>query len=120
MKFFLDENIPFSVTDSIKELGFEVEHARTSDLRGAPDKKIAEYARKQQSILITKDLEFGSSILYPKGSHYGLLILRLPNQWAADKVIKAIKEFLTKIDPQELVNSITVLEIGKYRMRKVA
>ena len=69
MKFFLDENIPLSVTDSIKSLGFEVEHVRTSGLRGATDKQIAKYAQKQQAILVTKDLEFGSSILYPKDSH---------------------------------------------------
>lgn len=117
MKFFLDENMPLSVANSLKELNFEVEHARTSGLRGAPDKQIAEYARKQQAILVTKDLEFGSSILYPKGSHYGLLILRLPHKWTPEKVTKALKEFLTKIDTKRLTKAITILEVGKYRIR---
>lgn len=37
MKFFLDENISLSVADSIKELNFEVEHARTAGLNGATE-----------------------------------------------------------------------------------
>ncbi len=120
MKFFLDENMPSSVADIIKKLGFEVEHARICGLRGASDKQIAEHARKHQAILVTKDLEFGSSILYPKDSHYGLLVLRLPYKWTSEKVIKTLKEFLTKTDLQKLINSITILEIGRYRTRKIA
>lgn len=119
MKFFLDENLPLSLEESIKKLGFEVKHARTVGLNGATDKTIANYAKKKESILITKDLEFGNLIIYPKNSHYGLIILRLSHNLTTEKITKILKEFLTKIDIQKLVNSIIILELGSYRIRKL-
>ena len=117
MRFLLDENIPFSVLDIITNSGFEAEHVRNIGMQGSGDKQVAEYAKKQKAVLITKDLEFGNLLIYPKNSHYGLLILKLPYTFSAKQISKVLKEFLTKIDIKELVNSITILEIGKYRIR---
>ncbi len=117
MKFLLDENIPIFVVDIIMQLGFEVEHVRKIGLRGATDKEIAEYARNKKAILVTKDIEFGSLILYHKNSHYGLLLLRLPHYYNAKQIAEVIKKFLIKTKPEILVNSIVVLEIGRYRRR---
>lgn len=117
MKFFLDENVPRSVLGLLQEYSFEVEHASETLLRGASDKDIANYARKNNAILITKDLEFGSSILYPKGSHYGVLILRLPYHFTADKIKNYLRSFLARTNPIDLVNTISILELGRYRRR---
>ena len=117
MKFFLDENIPLSINNTIKNLGFKVEHTRNVGLTGSPDKEIAEYARKQNAILVTRDIEFGSRILYPKNSHYGLLILRLPFNFSAKQISENLKKFLNNINVEILVNSITILELGRYRRR---
>lgn len=119
MKFFIDENLPLSIVDLLKSRGFNAEHVRTSGLSGATDKEIAEYAKKQKAILVTKDLEFGSLILYPENSHYGLLILRLPNHFTAKQIILLLKKFFSKIKPHLLINTLTVLEVGKYRMRRI-
>ena len=117
MKFFLDENIPLSINNTIKNLGFKVEHTRNVGLTGSSDKEIAEYARKQNAILVTRDIEFGSRILYPKNSHYGLLILRLPFNFSAKQISENLKKFLNNINVEILVNSITILELGRYRRR---
>ena len=66
MKFFLDANIPLSVIDDIKELNFEVDHARKIGLASASDKEIADYSKKEKAILVTKDLEFGNTMIYQK------------------------------------------------------
>ena len=119
MKFFLDENIPLSIIKVISKLSFEVEHAINAGLRGASDKEIAEYAKKQNAILITKDVGFGSILLYPKGSHYGLLVLRLPNYFNTEQIAEALKDFFSKVKPENLINHITILEAGKYRIRHI-
>ncbi len=119
MKFFLDENMPISAINVFLKLNFEAEHCKDSKLIGSSDSKIAEYARKQKAILVTKDLEFGSLLIYPKNSHYGLLILRLPNNFTAKKINESLEEFLRNIKVEDLINSITVLEIGRYRVRKL-
>ena len=74
MKFILDENMPLSVRDTLRESGHEVEHIRETSLQGASDFEIANHARKKNAILITKDIEFGSIILYPENAHYGSIV----------------------------------------------
>jgi len=117
MKIFLDENIPRSFAIELRNIGFETQHVANVGLTGATDKDIATYAKKQKSILITKDLEFGSFILYPKGTHYGLIIIRLPNNFTPDKVLKILKNFLVNIGENNLIGKIVVLEVGRYRIR---
>lgn len=116
MKFFLDENVPLSAIDAIRNLGFEVEHARSAGLGGRPDREIANYAKKRRAVLVTK---FGSLALYPKNAHHGLLVLRLPHYYTASQIAEALKAFLTKISPEALTGSITVLEAGRYRIRRI-
>lgn len=115
MKFFLDENLPLSLTKNIIALGFQAEHVRMVGLRGAEDKEIAAYAKKCQAILITK--EFGSLLFYPPGSHYGLLLLRLSASFTSIKIKQAVVGFLQRVSPNELEHSLIVLEVGKYRRR---
>jgi predicted nuclease of predicted toxin-antitoxin system len=104
----------------MRELGLEAEHARNVGLRSAPDKDIAEYARKRKAILVTKDLEFGSPLVYPVHSHYGVLIVRLPHYFTAQQIAAAVKKFLSRVKPDILAGAITVLEPGRYRIRKIA
>ena len=119
MKFFLDENLPLSLSEVFTESGFETEHAKTSGLRGATDKEIAKYALKQKKILVTKDLEFGSLLLYPQGSHYGLIVIRVPFNFKTDQIKRVVKNFISKTHAADLINTITIVEVGKYRSRKL-
>ncbi len=119
MKFFLDENLSYSTVEVFKKLGFSVEHVRDVKLQGATDKEIASYAKSIKAILVTKDVEFGSIVLYPPGSHFGVIILRLPHQSTSEDINAALGKFLKTIDCSSLVNSITVIEKGRYRKRKV-
>ncbi|HLC71303.1 MAG TPA: DUF5615 family PIN-like protein [Candidatus Nanoarchaeia archaeon] len=117
MKLFLDENLPLSFVESLQKLGFLVEHVRTAGLQGADDQQIALYAKSQKLILITKDVEFGSLLLYPSGSHYGLVVLRLPDNFKKEQIFTALTNFLAP--GKNLAGFITIVEIGKYRVRKL-
>ncbi|MFP3872547.1 MAG: DUF5615 family PIN-like protein [Candidatus Natronoplasma sp.] len=119
IRFFLDENMPKSSAEILKDLGFEVEHARTAGFRGKTDEEIAKYAKEQGAVLVTKDLDFGNMLWYPKGSHYGLLIIRLPHDYSAKQITSKLKEFISNIDVEELVDHITILELGRYRVREI-
>ena len=119
MKFLVDENLPFSTIALLKEIGFEAEHVCDVGLRGASDKQIAEYAKQQKAILITRDLEFGSLLLYPKSSHYGLIVLRVPCFFKTEQIKWLLKSFLMRVRPMQLPHTLTVVEAGRYRMRKL-
>jgi len=118
MKFILDENLPYLLINSLKSIGHPTIHIRNTELKGQPDKKIAEFAKKQKAILITKDLEFGSTLIYKINSHYGLIITRFPNYFNAEQITSNVINFIKSININELVGSIVILELGKYRIRE--
>ena len=118
LNFFLDENIPSSIAKMLLSLGHKVEHARTK-MQGYLDEQIALYAKQNNAILITKDLELGSPLIYPVGSHYGLIIIRTPLHFTAKQITEMLKEFIESIDCHDLINSIVTLELGRYRIRKL-
>ncbi|MBI5002713.1 DUF5615 family PIN-like protein [Candidatus Woesearchaeota archaeon] len=119
MKLFLDENISLLLVFELQKLGFEVEHAISVGLRGAKDGEIAQYAKKQKAILVTKDIEFGSLLLYPKGTHYGLIILRFPCYFTTPLILKHLKIFLINGEEKDLMGKMAIVEIGKYRVRDI-
>ena len=119
MRFVLDENMPLSSVALLQNIGHNVEHIIKTNLRGADDKDIADYSKNKKAILITKDIEFGSIILYPRGAHYGLIVVRLPNYFNGNQITKALEEFLGIIDREQLIGALTILELGKYRIRSL-
>jgi len=119
MRFFLDKNIPKSVIAVLQNESHLAEHARTIFPQETTDEKIADYAKNNNAILITKDLEIGSLIIYPKGSHYGIIIIRFPYYFTANQIASNFGQFLKRVNHEELKGHITILELNRYRMRKL-
>ena len=117
MKFFLDANLPYSSKEVLEKFA-EVIHTRDVGLSNASDKEIIDYASKNKLVLVTKDLEFANILIYPIKSHYGVIALRLPNYFTAKQINKSLKEFLDSVNVKELENSVTIVELGRYRTRK--
>lgn len=118
MKFFLDANIPYSALEIFTELNLEAEHARNVGLSRASDKEIMDYAIKNNSILVTKDLEFANIRIFPIAMHYGIIILRLPSFFKAFEFVNILKTFLISIDLNSLEKSIAIVKLGRYRIRR--
>lgn len=118
MKLLLDENLPFSFVENLTELGFSVEHVRMVGLRGKSDTEIASYAKQHSFIIITKDIEFGSLVVHPVGTHHSVIILRLSNLFKKDQIFTVLKRFLLSAKEEELIKSISIVQLGKYRIRK--
>jgi predicted nuclease of predicted toxin-antitoxin system len=118
MKFLLDENLPRSLAQEVKNLNHEVITVFYAGLQGSDDRIIAKYALQQKAILVTKDLEFGSRLYYPKGSHYGLFIIKLPHNSTKEMIINDIIILLTDIDVSLFSGNMIILERNKYRIRK--
>jgi predicted nuclease of predicted toxin-antitoxin system len=109
--------MPLSLIDTLKEKGHQVDHVKKL-FKEASDIQIAKYAKKHKAILITKDIEFGSKIIYPKESHFGLIILRLPYYFTSKKIAYYLDKFLEEINPKQLINKRAILQLGRYRIRE--
>ena len=116
MKFLIDADSPYSLIEVLKSYAHDAVHAGDV-LKFATDDKILEYANKNNCIIVTRDLGFAEMFLKNKG--FGLILVRLPYNFTSSKVIKIFKNFMKEIDVNKLVNSITVLELGRYRNKKI-
>lgn len=116
MKFLIDADSPYSLIDIFKKHGYNAVHVR--DLfPSASDEEISEYANKNQYIIVTRDLGFADIFIRNKG--FGLILMRLPYYFKTEKTNKIFSEFLDEVDVKDLVNCIIVLELGRYRRKKL-
>lgn len=97
----------------------ETHHARDVNLQTAPDEEIFSFARDRQSILITRDLEFGNPHLYRVTNQMGLIIIRVPSFFTARDINRLLEWFLTDVVLDELAGAVTVIEPGRFRVRKI-
>ena len=119
MKFFLDANFSNSTLKIFEDLHFEAIHARHIGLETASDDEIFSYAAKNKCILVTKDLEFGNPNSFQLKDIEGLIIVRVPFYFTAGQINAVLMDFLNTIDITELSNNLTILKLGRYRMRKI-
>lgn len=117
LDFLLDEDMPKSTAEIIESCGHSVKDVRNIGLRGASDKDIIDRAKSDKMIIITRDTDFGDVLRYPK--HPGALILRLPYTYTADEINERLERFLNRIEASKLDNAITILEVDRYRRRKI-
>lgn len=93
MKILVDENIPKSTVDALKDSGHDVLDIRGSKDEGISDIELWDMALKQQRLLISTDRGFTQRRLE---KHHGILIiaLRQPNTLKIhDRIMTALEIF---------------------------
>lgn len=77
-------------------------------------------AHKERAVIITNDLDFGNLILYPPGSHTGIIVLRprLDTREAIDDVHNVLMRLLKELKPAEIKKSLIIVDKNKYRLRR--
>ncbi|MBI2652828.1 DUF5615 family PIN-like protein [Candidatus Woesearchaeota archaeon] len=116
MKFLIDADSPYSLIAIFNKYGHKAVHVRVA-LGAATDEEIYDYAQKNDYVIVTRDLGFAETFLKNKG--LGLILMRLPYYFTVDKINKVFDEFLNEINVKEMVNSIVVVELGRYRTKKL-
>lgn len=78
MKLKLDENLPQQLVQELADLGHDVDTVQSEQLGGWTDDAVWAATQTAGRLLITQDLDFADTRKYAPGSHYGLLLVRLP------------------------------------------
>jgi len=85
----------------------------------APHKTVFHFAQKLKAVLFTADLDFANTLIFPLGKHYGICVLRFPNQMAVSETNLIVKELLAKIPKGRLSGSLAIISPGKARLRSL-
>ncbi len=117
-QFVIDEDMPRSTARVLRDSGYEVKDIRDHGLRGADDKKIYQFAQKNQAVLVTGDLGFGNIIRFPIGSHFGIVIAHFPNEITPNEINRQMVERLKDLSEVDCKGNLIIIEPGKVRIRR--
>jgi predicted nuclease of predicted toxin-antitoxin system len=117
IKFLLDENVPLSIGAFLRDVGFDVVHAKEVEMLGASDDHIMELARREERTLITLDKHFADLVLYPPNTHWGVIRIRI-HPPRLDNVTEALTHFLKQFDTSTIRGTLIVLENNGFRIRR--
>jgi len=98
--------------------GIEARDVRDAGLRGQTDVHIFEYAVSRSFTLLTGDVGFGNIVLFPLGSHAGVVIARFPNEVSTATLNDAIVHALHGLSDEDIRGNLIVIEPGRIRLRK--
>lgn len=105
--FLVDESLPRVVTRELRAAGHDVTDVRDAGLRGAPDDSVFARALLERRILISGDVDFANTLRFPPGTHGGIVVLRLPNDWVpaarAERALRALGDVLSDLEQGALV-----------------
>jgi predicted nuclease of predicted toxin-antitoxin system len=85
MRFIVDECTGTHVAVWLRQQGHEV-FSVFDEMRGADDETILKKAFREKWILITNDKDFGEKIFRQKKNHCGIILLRLVDERALNKI----------------------------------
>ncbi|HJT71650.1 MAG TPA: DUF5615 family PIN-like protein [Terriglobales bacterium] len=80
MKIKLDENLPAVLSDSLKDVGHDVQTTLDENLKGHDDWAIWRAAQVEGRFLITQDLDFSDLRQFTPGTHAGVLLADYASQ----------------------------------------
>lgn len=116
MKFLVDESTGIHVARFLKNLGYDAIYP-AENIPRLSDLEILDRARREKRIIITNDKDFGDYIFYQKLNTYGIILLRLQDDSAENK-LKVLKSLIANFHGKLKGNFVTVTE-GRIRIRKI-
>ena len=108
MKIFLDENIPTSVKEHLKEPRFHVFDVRSTADEGKPDKELFAMAKAQNALFITTDKDFFHTIHFEEKPHFGIVVIAL-SQPNSQKILDKVQWFLRTYPDEDFRNTCYLL-----------
>jgi predicted nuclease of predicted toxin-antitoxin system len=117
-RFLVDEDLPRSLAPFLTAAGLSADDVRNRELRGQPDDEVFRHAVAQGFAVLSGDLGFGNIVRFPLGTHHGIVVARLPNDWPVGALNKAILAGLRGLTDEEITGNLVVIEPGRVRLRR--
>jgi len=115
LKFLIDVGVSKKVEEWLLEKEYDMKAVRDID-SGMSDREVLKIAVHENRMVITMDKDFGELVYNSNLAHSGVLLLRLEDANANEKV-RTIEKILTKYQ-SKLSNNFCVYQHGKLRIRK--
>lgn len=118
MIFVIDEDLPRSLAKVLAEKGYQAVDVRDIGLKGSSDRTILDHAINRCAAVITADIGFAGIAYLQARTHYGLILLRIPNEIKVNQMNNILVNSLRILSEEDIVNNIVVVELNRIRIRK--
>jgi len=117
MKIKFDQNMDPRGAVFLRQAGHEVSTVKEQNLTGAQDKVIAEVCQKELRCLVTLDLDFANTFVYPPPEYFGLVVLR-HSKLTANRLLELVRQLSTALLSLVPTHKLWIVEPGRIRVRK--
>jgi len=112
----VDECVEYEIVELLRQEGIPVLFIMESH-SGIKDTAVLKIAVNQTALLLTEDKDFGELVFRLQLPHYGILLVRFPNNFDLDVKSKGVvKIILEKFE--EIEHLFSVLDEQRLRIRK--
>jgi predicted nuclease of predicted toxin-antitoxin system len=101
----------------LMQLGYDIKGVDEAGLKGCEDDEVVNLAARENRIIITHDLGFGSIYYFSKKGQVGIIILRI-HPPTVEEVNNVLKNFLKRVnlEKEKLTKCLIMLNRRKYRV----
>ena len=118
VRFMIDEDMPRSTAVALSSEGYEVKDVRDHGYRGLGDEEIYRFAQRGKAVLLTADLGFSNILKFPLGQHFGIVVVRFPNEMVPREINREILTSLRDLVENEFKGNLVILEPGRIRIKR--
>jgi predicted nuclease of predicted toxin-antitoxin system len=118
VRFVIDEDMPRSTGVALSTEGYEVKDVRDHGYRGLGDEEIYAFTQREKAVLLTGDLVFSNLLKFPLGQHFGIVVVRFPNELAPREINREIVTSLRVLGENEFKGNLVILEPGRIRIKR--
>lgn len=117
LRLLLDANLPRSTQRVLRRLRMNVTDVRDVLRAEAGDREVFKLARRENRVLVTRDLGFSNILLYPPKTHPGIIIIRT-RPMKPSQLNRVLELFLKNIPRKSIRHCLIILEQHRFRIRK--
>ena len=118
MKALLDMPVSPSLLDVLHQFGHEGVHAHMLGMNRARDSELLEFARREDRIVITADLDFPRLLVLSASDGPGIILFRGGN-YSDQEMRSLLHRVLEEVLPEVLERSIYVVDKKRIRINQL-
>lgn len=118
IKFLIDADLPLSLYQRLRGLGYTADDVRPLGLGQAQDQQIFDYAVQHGYSLVSSDKGFANLLRFPLGSHHGVIVARFPRNCPGPTKVGIVTRWLATLAPRDITANLVIIEAHGVRIRR--
>jgi predicted nuclease of predicted toxin-antitoxin system len=111
----VDEDLPEDIADLFRAAGHDATTVYAQGHTGLPDDQLWPKIQQEQRMLVTADKGFANALMFPPGSHAGVVLFRLPRE-SRTGYIRLAEYLLAELKLDQVRGAIVVVAPDAIRV----